>query len=107
MISHDNAMFNAQSCREPFLLDDNDRFVSYLPMNHIAAQFLDAMVPCCNRTTVYMAQPDALQKSLANTLLKVQPTFFLAVPRVWEKFGEGISQSMLRYSVRMMIQTDI
>ena len=102
--SHDNAMFIAQTCKTPFLLNDNDRLVSYLPMNHIAAQFLDAIVPTFNRTTVYMARPDALQKSLSDTMRLARPTFFLAVPRVWEKISDGINQSFLSLSVGSLIQ---
>lgn len=101
MISHDNAMFIAQSVRKPLLFDDNDRVVSYLPMNHIAAQYLDVMVPTVNRMTVFMAKPNALQCSLAETLQYAKPTILLAVPRVWEKFAEAIHHEMLSYSVRI------
>lgn len=103
MISHDNAMFNAQATCIPLLFDNNDRLVSYLPMNHIAAQYLDVMVPTFNRTTVYMAKPDALQKSLAETLCYARPTVLLAVPRVWEKFAEAINHEMLSYSVYCIV----
>lgn len=72
-------------------------------MNHIAAQFLDAIVPTFNRTTVFMAKPDALQKSLSETMRIAKPTFFLAVPRVWEKISDGIDQSFLSLSVRIVI----
>lgn len=96
-------MFIAKTCKTPFLLNDNDRLVSYLPMNHIAAQFLDAIVPTFNRTTVFMAKPDALQKSLSETMRIAKPTFFLAVPRVWEKISDGIDQSFLSLSVRIVI----
>ena len=101
MISHDNATFIAQAVRGPLLFDDNDRVVSYLPMNHIAAQYLDVMVPTCNRVTVYMAKPDAIQHSLAETLRFAKPTILLAVPRVWEKIAESIQHEMLSYSVWM------
>ena len=102
MISHDNAMFNAQATCIHLLYND-DRLVSYLPMNHIAAQYLDVMVPTFNRTTVYMAKPDALQKSLAETLCYARPTVLLAVPRVCEKFAEAINHEMLSYSVCCII----
>ena len=39
---------------------------------------------------MYYAKPDALQGSLVSTLLWARPTFFLAVPRIWEKLEDGI-----------------
>ena len=99
MISHDNAMFNAQATCIPLLFDNNDRLVSYLPMNHIAAQYVDTMIPIRNRITMYLAQPDALKGSLVATLRKARPTFFVAVPRVFEKFMEAIRAKNAQASV--------
>lgn len=90
MCSHDGCMFNAQNVRYLLQLNDEDRFVSFLPMNHIAAQYVDTMIPVANRITMYLARPDALRGSLVATLRKARPTFFVAVPRVYEKFMEAI-----------------
>ena len=67
-------------------------------MNHIASQFIDVMMPTCNKITVYIADPEALRGTLVNTLRKARPTFFLAVPRVWEKFAESIRSSFAKAS---------
>ena len=90
MCSHDGCTFNAQNVRYLLQLNDEDRFVSFLPMNHIAAQYVDTMIPVANRITMYLARPDALRGSLVATLRKARPTFFVAVPRVYEKFMEAI-----------------
>lgn len=74
---------------------DHHRSISYLPPSHIAAQLLDIYMPVYYmsegvRWTVYLARPDVMKGSLAVTLKAVKPTLFFGVPRVWEKFCEGI-----------------
>ena len=90
MCSHDACMTNALNIRYYLQLNGEDRFVSFLPMNHIAAQYVDTMIPVRNRITMYLARPDALRGSLVATLRKARPTFFVAVPRVYEKFMESL-----------------
>ena len=101
MCSHDGCMCQAANIRYYLQLNDEDRFVSFLPMNHIAAQYADTMVPVRNRITMYMARPDALRGSLVQTLQKARPTFFVAVPRVFEKFMEAIRAKNAQASVGM------
>jgi len=51
-------------------------------------QMLDIHCPIAIGACVYFAQPDALRGSLAVTLRDVRPTYFMGVPRVWEKIYE-------------------
>jgi long-chain-fatty-acid--CoA ligase ACSBG len=69
-------------------MSNADRLVSFLPMSHVAAQLIDIMLPVVGGLQCYFAQPDALKGSLGVTLKEVRPTFFLGVPRVWEKIAE-------------------
>lgn len=71
-----------------------ERFVSYLPLSHIAAQAIDIYCAILVGGTVYFASPDALKGALTQTLKDVRPTFFFGVPRVWEKVQEGITKIM-------------
>lgn len=70
--------------------DFEERFVSYLPLSHIAGQALDMYAPIFCKAHVHFARPDALRGSLQQTLVSVRPTVFFGVPRVWEKFKEAL-----------------
>lgn len=92
MISHDNIGYLIRYVGvdvtrfKPFA----ERFVSYLPLSHIAAQMVDIFATMCCGATVYFAQPDALRGTLSRTLKEARPTFFFGVPRVWEKMQDGV-----------------
>mmetsp|Transcript_15757 Transcript_15757/g.49339 ORF Transcript_15757/g.49339 Transcript_15757/m.49339 type:complete len:803 (-) Transcript_15757:65-2473(-) len=98
MISHDNASWTSKALltHVDFPVKEDQHIVSYLPLSHIAAQVLDIMAPiqvvnCLGgNATVHFARPDALKGSLKDTLVRVRPTIFFGVPRVWEKFAAAI-----------------
>eukprot|EP00760_Papus_ankaliazontas_P010100 PhM_4_TR14202/c0_g1_i1/m.70140/K15013/ACSBG; long-chain-fatty-acid--CoA ligase ACSBG len=98
-ITHDSVWFMCASVFDTVQLQPvpQEDYVSYLPLSHIAAQVLDLAFPVWVahslpnvNATVHFARPDALKGSLGVTLKAVNPTMFLGVPRVWEKFVEGI-----------------
>lgn len=94
MISHDNLTWTVRNIIEHYMdANHEDRVVSYLPLSHIAAQLNDIHCVMALGASVWFAQPDALKGSLTNTLKEVRPTFFFAVPRVWEKIQEKMIQS--------------
>lgn len=88
MCSHDNCTYNAFAVKGVFGLNGVERMVGFLPLNHVAAQYVDCLVFLYNPMTIFMAQPDALSGSLIHTLKKAQPTIFVSVPRVYEKIME-------------------
>ena len=61
------------------------RVLSYLPLSHIGALQYDISSQLVCGSEIYFAKPDALQGSLFDSLKWAWPTFFMAVPRVWEK----------------------
>ncbi|KAJ8955436.1 hypothetical protein NQ318_003535 [Aromia moschata] len=93
MLSHDNLIWDALAITEKLTVDrGNEILVSYLPLSHVAAQIVDIFVCISIGAKVYFADKNALKGSLVNTLQEVQPTKFLAVPRVWEKIHEKMMQ---------------
>ncbi|SCA62894.1 Long-chain-fatty-acid--CoA ligase ACSBG2 [Chlamydiales bacterium SCGC AG-110-P3] len=90
-LTHDNLTWTASVAGRQFSVADEDQGLSYLPLNHIAAQQLDAIVPLTHGYAINIAPGDALKgTNLRQHIVKTRPTYFLAVPRVWEKFKEAI-----------------
>lgn len=93
MLSHDNLTFTSRTLSEIYNLQDmEERFVSYLPLSHVAANIMDIFMVIQCLGTVYFANRDALKGTLVATLKEAQPTIFFGVPRVWEKIREKMVQ---------------
>nr|KAF6408820.1 acyl-CoA synthetase bubblegum family member 1 [Rousettus aegyptiacus] len=96
MLSQDNITWMAQySLQESYIFHPHDKqevIVSYLPLSHVAAQIYDLWVGIHTGTHVCFAEPDAMKGSIMDTLREVEPTFYLAVPRIWEKIMEHIQE---------------
>ena len=92
MLSHDNITWTASLMAQIVSLSNKDRIISFLPLSHIAAQVVDLVAPLIMGSTVYFARPDALRGTLLYTLLRVKPTWFLGVPRVWEKIEQRLKE---------------
>ncbi|XP_022047181.1 long-chain-fatty-acid--CoA ligase ACSBG2-like [Acanthochromis polyacanthus] len=89
MLSHDNMTWTATTAAKLVSKSgDNEVLISYLPLSHVAAQMIDIWVCMSLGGTTYFADPDALKGTLGNTLKEARPTFFMGVPRVWEKMQE-------------------
>ncbi len=71
-----------------FLLDEknDNRFFSYLPLNHIAERTIELMTIRFGAEIFFVENLD----TFAQNLKDAKPTLFLAVPRIWTKFKQGI-----------------
>jgi long-chain acyl-CoA synthetase len=65
----------------------NEVFFSYLPLSHIAERMVVEYCGIFTGGTIYF--PESLA-TFSRDLEAAQPTIFLAVPRIWEKFREEI-----------------
>lgn len=86
-LTHGALMAATDAVAEFAALHDGGRVISWLPLAHIAERIASyyAAVVCGLEVVVC---PDA--KEVAGYLPKVQPSFFFAVPRFWEKLRTGI-----------------
>lgn len=95
MLSHDNYVWTSRTFEDPDVnrLKEQKlpiRYVSYLPLSHVAAQFADIFLSLSNGCTVFFADANALKGTLIDYLLDVRPTIFLGVPRIYEKMEEKV-----------------
>jgi long-subunit acyl-CoA synthetase (AMP-forming) len=76
----------------PFREPGASRTVSYLPLCHVAEQLFTTFFHLETGGEVYYC-PDI--KKIKDFLVEVRPTFFVGVPRVWEKF-QAVLEGKLR-----------
>jgi long-chain acyl-CoA synthetase len=81
MLTHDNMASNLKCSLAEFPVRLGDVSISFLPLSHVTARHVDFALLYRGVTLVHLA----LVTQLPRALLEVKPTFFVAVPRVYEK----------------------
>lgn len=82
MLSHENVLWVSRALKSEYAVTADDCGISYLPLSHIAEQVISHYLPL----VVGGCMSFALSlETLGDDLREVRPTFFFAVPRVWEK----------------------
>src|SRR3989442_2222342 len=84
--SHNNILWTLESVQR-FWAIEPQTFVSYLPLAHVAERFTSQWRGIALGHEVWLC-PDPNQ--LLPFLLEARPTFFVGVPRVWEKLMAGL-----------------
>ncbi len=88
MLSHSNVIFDSNAFARHVPAFETDVLLSYLPLCHIAERTLSVYHAINMGFTVFFAEsPD----TVPDNLREVSPTFFFAVPRIWEKFYSTIN----------------
>lgn len=103
-ISHDNLIFEAETVLNltPNCKDFNkeERIISYLPLSHVAGMMVDIICPIIgasksfNINLNFSRSSDLKEGTIKDRLILVKPTLFLGVPRVWEKFYDGVMKKI-------------
>jgi len=88
LLSHSNVLYNSHAFAKHVPAFETDVILSYLPLCHIAERTLSSYHAINMGLTVFFAEsPD----TVPDNLREVSPTFFFAVPRIWEKFYSAIN----------------
>src|SRR4051794_6766080 len=86
-ITHANILGAVDSYMQIVDFPDGGAIVSYLPMAHIAERVVSHYLPMAFGFTV---TPIENPRDLAAALPQVHPTWFFAVPRIYEKLKSGL-----------------
>ncbi len=87
LITHRSVLYEVAAGQRVGNITGGVRWVSYLPLAHIAERMFTLYIPVRVGGHVHFC-PDA--KQLVGVVGQVQPTAFFGVPRVWEKVQAGI-----------------
>ena len=87
LLTHHNIIYELAAADSLGIVTRGVRWVSYLPLAHIAERMFSIYLPIFTVGHVHFC-PDTPQ--LVRVVGKVRPTAFFGVPRVWEKIRAGI-----------------
>jgi long-chain acyl-CoA synthetase len=93
MITHENVAETIRSLTEVVSVGPTDRFLSFLPLSHIAERCTSHLGQILSGGETWFARSLA---TLAEDLRACRPTIFFAVPRVWEKFRQAVEAGLAR-----------
>ncbi|MEM1124340.1 MAG: AMP-binding protein [Bacteroidota bacterium] len=82
----------------------NNRFLSFLPLNHIAERVvIEGACLAYGGVLSFAESLDTFAKNLSET----NPTVFFAVPRIWKKFQMGILSKMPQSRLNLLLKIPI
>jgi long-chain acyl-CoA synthetase len=87
MLSHANLAAAAELTTEFYGARADEEVLSYLPLCHVAERLVSVVAALRAGFIVNFGEGG---ESFPNDLREVQPTFFLGVPRVWERLSAGV-----------------
>jgi len=90
-LSHANLLAGVRILNQVITIPDRARVISWLPTAHIAERAANYYIPLVFGATITTLDDP---RSIIQALPQVRPTFFFAVPRIWEKMKAGIESQL-------------
>jgi long-chain acyl-CoA synthetase len=86
-LSHHNIMVSAKAVQEIIPIEAGGRLISWLPAAHIAERMAHHYIPVIYGGSITCC-PNP--REVVSFLPQVRPSWFFAVPRIWEKLKAGL-----------------
>ncbi len=104
MLTHKNISFNASKGRNIHYMNENDRFLSVLPLSHTYENTLGLVLPMLCGACVYYLRKPPTPAVLLPALEEVRPTAMLTVPLIIEKiyFNKVLPSFQEKWIVRIL-----
>jgi long-chain acyl-CoA synthetase len=83
VLTHGNILHNFEAGIQAVDFNENDLFLSFLPLSHMTERAAGQIVPLGRGCTIAYAEP-AIERLAAN-MAEVKPTVMVAVPRLYER----------------------
>ena len=83
VLTHGNILHNFEAGIQAVDFNENDLFLSFLPLSHMTERAAGQVVPLGRGCTIAYAEP-AIERLAAN-MAEVRPTVMVAVPRLYER----------------------
>ena len=108
MLTHSSQAELLESTKEAnnfkFDMNGDNRFMSFLPLNHIAERIVvEGACLSYGGVLSFAESLDTFAKNLSDT----QPTLFFAVPRIWKKFQLGILKKMPQNRLNILLKIPV
>jgi long-chain acyl-CoA synthetase len=103
MITHRNLAETIRALTSVVSVGPSDRFLSFLPLSHVAERCTSHLGQIVSGGETWFARSLA---TLADDLRACRPTIFFAVPRVWEKFQQGVEAELAHVPRLVRAQAD-
>ncbi|MFO7575629.1 MAG: AMP-binding protein, partial [Bacteroidales bacterium] len=85
MLTHMNVCSNADAGKKIQEINENDRFLSVLPLSHTFENTIGMLIPVMSGSAVYYLTKPPTAPVLLPALREIRPTLMLAVPLIIEK----------------------
>ncbi len=104
MLTHKNITFNAMKGMVIQWIDENDRFLSVLPLSHTYENTLGLILPMLGGACVYYLRKPPTPVVLIPAMAEIKPTMMLTVPLIMEKiyFNKILQAFQEKFILRLL-----